>query len=333
MKNTTVVYTGLLATVVIFFSPFIALADAFGIPTIWAFQSDNNRYLIQDYQPNWRTSGDCTNVFTALGAAPYAFNKTIWKNEVRVAVGTTSHSGYTLANACDLGYDSAWVVNPGTATSTAGSGTYRVYYVEGTTTYYNGSNAFAYMEFTYDAGSGQVTGFNGSIFQGVTDSDLVAEIASTSVFGGGNATSTLEAMKNTCNQEDNIFGKAVCIAFATLFMPSTATIDNLFSTLDSAKIKFPFSWIYGIQTTYNSLAVSSSSAMTTLSFNLGSLGIGSTSPMGNILPNTEVFSKNTIETYISPTLWATFQTLIAAAMWLGFIWFEFNRARHLAKPH
>jgi len=173
---------------------------------------------------------------------------------------------------------------------------------------------------------------------GVGASDTGAQIAigtlaSSSLYATLSASSTLASLGGSCAQAGNIFAEGICTVFAFLFIPSPQVVDDFLNTGNLAAAKFPFSWIYGIQTTYNGLSVSSSTAMTTLSFNLGSLGIGSTTPMGNILPNKEVFSKATIETYISPTLWATFQTLIAAGMWLGFIWFEFNRARHLAKPH
>jgi len=153
--------------------------------------------------------------------------------------------------------------------------------------------------------------------------------ASSSLWGAYASSSTLIEACNT----GNLFGDGLCSAASFLFVPNPNTLNAFFSIPSAASGKFPFSWIYGVQTTFSSLAVSSTTAMTSLSFNLGTLGIGSTTPMGNILPNTEVFSKNTIETYISPTLWATFQTLIAAGMWLGFIWFEFNRARRMAKPH
>jgi len=157
-----------------------------------------------------------------------------------------------------------------------------------------------------------------------------AAIAASSTLWGAYATSTqLAAVCNT----GNLLGDGICDAAQYLFVPNPHVLDGFFALPASAAQKFPFSWIYGVQTEFSSLTVASTTAMSSFTFNLGNLGIGSTTSMGNILPNTEVFSKNTIETYISPTLWATFQTLIAAAMWLSFFWYEFNRARHMAKPH
>jgi len=157
-----------------------------------------------------------------------------------------------------------------------------------------------------------------------------AAIAASSTLWGAYASSTnLSAVCNT----GNLLGDGICDAGQFLFVPNPHVLDAFFAVPAEAAQRFPFSWIYGVQNEFNSLTVASTTAMSSFSFNLASLGIGSTTSMGNILPNTEVFSKNTIETYISPTLWATFQTLIAAAMWLSFFWYEFNRARNMAKPH
>jgi len=161
----------------------------------------------------------------------------------------------------------------------------------------------------------------------------IAEATSSSLFSSEDATATLTALDGQCAQIGNLLGEGLCIAGVFLFVPATAVLDDFFNIPAVAGQRFPFSWIFAVKDEFQSLSVSSTTAMTTLSFNLTSLGIGSTTSMGNILPNAEVFSRNTIETYISPTLWATFQTLIAAGMWLGFFWFEFNRARRMAKPH
>jgi hypothetical protein len=143
---------------------------------------------------------------------------------------------------------------------------------------------------------------------------------------------TLASSTAQCNS-GNLFTDGMCAAGTFLLIPNVDILNGFFSIPTQAATKFPFSWIYGVKTEFDSLSVSSTTAMTTLSYNLHDLGIGSTTSMGNILPNTEVFSKNTIETYISPTLWASFQTLMAAALWLSFFWFEFNRARRMARPH
>jgi hypothetical protein len=163
-------------------------------------------------------------------------------------------------------------------------------------------------------------------------SDTIAVATTSSLFSNQTATDTLTQLAGQCSQTGNVFAEGICVGVSFLVLPSPSALNAFFAIPQNAAAKFPFSWIVGARTEFQSLAVSSTTAMVSLGFNLHDIGIGSTTPMGNILPDTEVFSKNTIETYISPTLWATFQTLIAAAMWLSFFWYEFNRARHMSKP-
>jgi len=136
----------------------------------------------------------------------------------------------------------------------------------------------------------------------------------------------------SCNG-GNLFSDGICAAVSYLFVPNPNVLNAFFSIPTQAAERFPFSWIYGVRTVIDAMSVSSTTAMSAVTYNYHDLGMGSTTAMGNFLPNVTVFSKDTIESYISPTLWATFQTLIAAAMWLGFFWFEFNRARRMARPH
>lgn len=163
-------------------------------------------------------------------------------------------------------------------------------------------------------------------------SDTIAVATSSSLFSGQNATDTLTSLAGQCSQTGNVFAEGICVGVSFLLLPSPSSLNAFFAIPATAAGKFPFSWIVGARTEFNSLSVASTTAMVSLSFNFQDLGIGSTTSMGNILPDVNVFSKSTIETYISPTLWDTFQTLIAAGMWLAFFWYEFNRARHMAKP-
>jgi len=168
--------------------------------------------------------------------------------------------------------------------------------------------------------------------EGVSFGDLNATTTSDYSLFQDTASSTLAVIAARC-AGSNIFAESLCSAAVFLFVPSAEVMNGFTSIPADAATRFPFSWIAGAKTEFDSLTVSSTTAMTALAYNFADLGIGSTSPMGNILPNVTVFSKDTIETYISPSLWATFQTLIAAGMWLGFFFFEFNRARGMAKTH
>jgi len=168
--------------------------------------------------------------------------------------------------------------------------------------------------------------------EGISYGDYNATSTSDTALFQDTASSTLAVIAARC-AGTNVFAEALCATFSFLFIPSTEVLDGFTGIPAVAATRFPFSWISGMKTTIDGMSVSSTTAMTALAYNFHDLGIGSSTPMGNILPNMEVFSKNTIETYISPSLWATFQTLIAAGMWLGFFFFEFNRARGMAKKH
>jgi len=154
----------------------------------------------------------------------------------------------------------------------------------------------------------------------------VGQATSTSFFGSS-ATST-----GSCDSVESAAGWAICSAFAYLFIPDTDTLAGFFAIPSTASTKFPFSWIYGVQTQISTMSASSTQNMSTLSFNLSSLGIGSTTAIGNILPNATVFSSSTITQYIGAGTWSTFQTLISTALWLLLVGYIFNRGRRLAEP-
>lgn len=146
--------------------------------------------------------------------------------------------------------------------------------------------------------------------------------ALTALYQAG-ASSTLTLIQGRCTGTGGgIFGEAICAAFAYLFVPDP-TILNGYASLASTTIpsKFPFSYVAGVAAAFNSLSASSTDNMITVSLPFHSLGVGSTSPLGlaNIVSaDVNAFSSSTIETYISAGTWATFQSLIALAIWLAF---------------
>jgi hypothetical protein len=115
----------------------------------------------------------------------------------------------------------------------------------------------------------------------------------------------------------NIFSDGICSAAVYLFVPNP-DILNQYSELASTTIpdKFPFSWVFDVKNSITGASATSSMGTTTFSFNLHDIGIGSSTSMGNFLPNFTVFSEQTVKTYIAPSIWSAFQALIAAALWL-----------------
>jgi len=153
--------------------------------------------------------------------------------------------------------------------------------------------------------------------------------ASSSLWGAYATSSTLAA---SCDS-GNLFSDGICQAFSFIFIPNPEILNGFIALPALAGTKFPFSWIYGVQNEVSTLSASSTSNMIGLQLNLGSLGVGSTTSMGNILPNFEAFGTSTIETYVSPTEWVYFQDWIAFALWLGLIADVFFLAKRLAHPH
>jgi len=125
----------------------------------------------------------------------------------------------------------------------------------------------------------------------------------------------------------NFFTDGLCSAGAFLFVPNPNILNQYVGLPSALQSKFPFSWVYAVQTTVGSLSASSTANFGALSFGLGDLGIGSTTPMGNILPNVDVFSTTTLMKYMPIGVWNTGQSLIAISLWLGLIYFIFHDAR------
>jgi len=154
---------------------------------------------------------------------------------------------------------------------------------------------------------------------------------STSLFSNGST--SLTAIAGQCDDSGNLFSRGLCYGGVFLFIPNPSTLDAFFSIPTTAATKFPFSWIYGVKSQFDTLAASSTANMLTLSFNMANFGLGSTTAMGNILPNFTGFSTSTITSYIGTSMWNTFQNLIVAVLWLGFIVHVYHFARGLAHPH
>jgi len=146
------------------------------------------------------------------------------------------------------------------------------------------------------------------------------------------ATSTLEAIADQCAESGNIFSRGICVAVSYLFIPSPQTLNQFTSLASTSAEKFPISWFYGVRTAVSSAQATSSSNMSDISFNLGSLGYGSTTPIGNVLPNISVFSTSTITQFMPTGVWSAIQAFMAAALWVGlmaYIWYSSRNLFHV----
>jgi len=155
----------------------------------------------------------------------------------------------------------------------------------------------------------------------------VAIATSSSIWGAYSASTTLAALNGQCSLSGNIFSEALCVAASFLFVPNPTTINGLVAANEAMQQKFPFSWVFQTQTLITTLSASSTQNMMVLEFGLHDLGIGSTSPIGNVLPNFE-FSTSTIYTYLTPSVWTAIMNLVAAGLWFGLGLHVYHTVRH-----
>jgi len=143
-------------------------------------------------------------------------------------------------------------------------------------------------------------------------------------------TSTVAAIGEQCSQAGNFFSYGICVAFSYLFLPDPTILNQWSAIASTTEAKFPFSWVSEVKSSITGLTASSTSNSPTYTINLHDLGLGSTSPIGNILPNLTAFSSTTVLSYIPAPVWNAGQALIAAVLWLalGFDIYMTVRRRH-----
>jgi len=148
----------------------------------------------------------------------------------------------------------------------------------------------------------------------------------------GGATSTMDYIGERCADSGNVFSRGICTSFAFLFLPDPQTLNSFYGLASTTAEKFPISWFYGVRTAFTSAAASSSANLAAVSISLNSLGMGSTTAIGNILPNVEVFSTSTITHFMPSGLWDVIQALMAAALWIAvatYIWYSTRNLFHV----
>jgi len=107
------------------------------------------------------------------------------------------------------------------------------------------------------------------------------------------------------------FSLSECVGY--LLVPSS-NIYNLYGGIPTLLgTKFPFSYITSVQNTWKDLSIVNGTAPV-LNYNLHDLGLGSTTPLGNLMPNFELFSEDTVTTYLNPTILDLFKSLVATVL-------------------
>jgi len=95
--------------------------------------------------------------------------------------------------------------------------------------------------------------------------------------------------------------------------------------------KFPFSYFYSIANTWQNLNAGASGQSPTYTYDFADLGIGSTTPMGNLLPNITVFSASTTEEYFPTGTFDLLKGLAQIAIILTFFGYMFFEIRNLIR--
>lgn len=129
----------------------------------------------------------------------------------------------------------------------------------------------------------------------------------------------------SCNWLD--IGCNLVNAGGFLFTPSVDSINKLGSLRYEVRDRFPFSYFQSVINGIDALHATSTTQMVSYNLNLHDVGIGTTSPMGNILPNFSFLSASSIQSYYPAGLFDAFKGLVSAVLWLMWIQYMFFRVR------
>jgi len=127
----------------------------------------------------------------------------------------------------------------------------------------------------------------------------------------------------------DIIANALCNVSGFLFVPDTTALNNFSSLQQVLATKIPFSYFYGLATLYESATATTSASFINLSYNLHDLGIGSTTALGNLLPNAVVLSSSTVTQYDTVGFIPLTRTVAGYAIWLGFAYYVYRRTSGL----
>jgi len=177
----------------------------------------------------------------------------------------------------------------------------------------NFTGALFYRIYT-DAGPIDWDNYVGPALLASTSASAIA--TSSSLWGDYDATTTLIQLER-CVDSGNLFSRAICLSFSYLFTPNPRVLDSWASVPTQLSAKFPFSWVSSVQTSLQTAAASSTGNMPLVAMNLHDLNIGSSSPMGNIMPNFVALSTTTVREYIPDTIWNAGQLLMQTTLWMA----------------
>lgn len=120
----------------------------------------------------------------------------------------------------------------------------------------------------------------------------------------------------------------LCVVFGYLFIPTQQSISQYSGLGDDLSQKAPVSYVTGLAPAWESLSASSTLNVPTYAAGYHDLGIGSSTALGNILPNFDALSSTTIQKDAPSGTFATLRALLAVAIVVTFgvdIFFSIKR--------
>jgi len=149
--------------------------------------------------------------------------------------------------------------------------------------------------------------------------------STTAICGNLSTTST-----NFLTQLASDFSVGFCSAMAFVFVPSKQSIENFQNLPNIASSRTPFSYAVSIRNTWGQLSASTTGDFASVEIPLGNIGYGSTTAMGNILPNISMTS-STLATYLTPGILTALRTLAGITILLGLMLNIYIGIKHLPK--
>lgn len=179
------------------------------------------------------------------------------------------------------------------------------------------------------------TGLGADIFLGSTTVNIDAAFNS-----GGLATTSIASFCDVNLPFDNssiiqatltYVPNGLCRVASFLVIPTPASLNQLSTLASTTKDRFPFSFVLSVTDTWEGLTASTTANSPEYEYNLHDLGIGSTTPMGNFLPNVTVFASSTVMQYFPAGMFEALRTLAALCLILILITDIFFSTKHMLK--
>jgi len=261
---------------------------------------------------------------------------------IRIRLHTTPATDYA-------GFDCGGIsIAPGdslfcSASNHGPSGSPYVTALNGNTNWVQGTQYDIYQTASLGTNVKIITNLSGNFFNGyITDNGLNSIPIAPGIPGFTDQGIATTSQATYCNSNfstssglfDSI-GQSISIGFcqvgAFLFVPSTQSISNFQSLASTSQNKIPISYFYDINNYYVTLTASSSDTVPTFVIPLHDLNIGSSTPLGNLMPNIDFFSTTTISKYLPDSIRVAMLFLASSAIWVGvltYIWERTRRMKH-----